>query len=322
MSALTRHLALVSESKRVSIGDVMKVAAALQKQAIRDLAPIWEISATVDAFEKLEHVPIGYWPMIVKDDIKQRGAAGIHLDTDRQPFALITAADDLNGWSLTASHECLEMLVDPFGDRLIAGDSPAQGQGRVQFLVEVCDPSEAANFGYSVNEILMSDFYTPRYFDPIRGDGVRYSFTGEIHRPREVLRGGYLSWHDPISDHWFQLIFFGGAPSVRDIGILDAKGGSLRSQIDRITEEERARVSGVDAARAEVRTMAAAEAVTGDSSMANAERLRSQIDEIVGGKPQAAAGSRRRAARSTQRMSEVEEQESAPKSGPKYAVER
>jgi hypothetical protein len=40
MSILTRQLALVSESEQVHAGDVMKVAAALQKQAIRDLAPI------------------------------------------------------------------------------------------------------------------------------------------------------------------------------------------------------------------------------------------------------------------------------------------
>src|SRR5215813_3735429 len=128
MSALTRHLALVSESKKVSMGDLLRVAAALQKQAIRDLAPIWEISATVDAFEKLEDVPLGYWPMIIRDDIGESGAAGVHEDKDGQPFALIMAGD-LDTWSLTASHEACEMLVDPFGNRLVAGDSPKGNQG-------------------------------------------------------------------------------------------------------------------------------------------------------------------------------------------------
>jgi hypothetical protein len=58
MSALVRQLALVSESKAIPRGDVMKVSAALQKQVTRDLEPIWEISATVDAFDKLEDVPV------------------------------------------------------------------------------------------------------------------------------------------------------------------------------------------------------------------------------------------------------------------------
>jgi hypothetical protein len=51
-------------------------------------------------------------------------------------------------------------------------------QGRVEFLVEVSDPSEAAQFGYTVNGIPVSDFYTPHYFDPVQANGVRYSQTG------------------------------------------------------------------------------------------------------------------------------------------------
>ena len=201
MEAIIQHLALVSESSSVQMSDLLRVAAALQKQASRDVAPIWNISATVDAFAKLEDVPLGYWPMIVKDDIGQAGAAGIHLDNDRQPYALISSSSDLDTWSLTASHECLEMLVDPYGDRLIAGDSPKAGQGRVSFLVEVCDPSEAAEFAYTCNGILVSDFYTPRYFDPLESPGVRYSFTGAITEPRQVLNGGYLSWVDSTTGH-------------------------------------------------------------------------------------------------------------------------
>jgi hypothetical protein len=133
MSALVRHVALVSESSRAQMPDLLRVSAALQKQASRDLAPILEISATADAFEKLEDVPDGYWPMIVKDNIGY-DAAGIHMDNDNQPFALISAADSLDEWSLTASHEMCEMLVDPSGDRQMTSDSPMSGQGRVSFL--------------------------------------------------------------------------------------------------------------------------------------------------------------------------------------------
>ena len=84
--------------------------------------------ATVDAFARLEDVPLGYWRMVVKDNIGFN-AAGIHLDKDNQPFALITASPDIDAWALTASHETLEMLVDPFGNRVMAGDSPMNGQG-------------------------------------------------------------------------------------------------------------------------------------------------------------------------------------------------
>ena len=171
MSALVRQLALVSESNSAGMSDLLRVSAALQKQASRDLAPIWELSATVDAFAKLDDVPDGYWPMIIKDDIGVE-AAGVHKDKDGQPFALIASSPDFDNWALNCSHEMLEMLVDPSLDRQVTGDSPMDGQGRVSFLVEVCDPSGAADFGYSVNGILMSDFYTPHFFDPVASAGV------------------------------------------------------------------------------------------------------------------------------------------------------
>jgi hypothetical protein len=136
---------------------------------------------------------------------------------------------------LTASHEVLEMLADPFGNRVIAGKSPKRGQGRVEFLVEVCDPSEAAEFGYTVNGLLVSDFYTPAYFDPVANTTVRYSFTGAITEPRQVLKGGYLSWRDPVSNHWWQERWFGTPkPTFHDLGVFTATR-SLREQVDTLT---------------------------------------------------------------------------------------
>jgi hypothetical protein len=67
--------------------------------------PRWDVKATVDVFPRLEDVPIGYWPIIVMDDIQTPGAAGVHEDKNGQPFALVTSSDHLEGWSLTASHE-------------------------------------------------------------------------------------------------------------------------------------------------------------------------------------------------------------------------
>jgi hypothetical protein len=229
---LTINLALVSEVEGHDQSDVSRVAAALQRQATRDFLPFWDVRATVDAFPRLEDVPIGYWPMMIVPDVK--GAAGIHLDRDGQPYALIEMSDS---WSLTASHEMLEMLADPFGNRVVAGRSLKRGQGRVEYLVEVCDPSEAAEFGYTVNDILVSDFYTPRFFDPAFDIQARYSFTGAITKPRQVLRGGYVSWHDPVSNHWWQQLWTGARKEFRDLGEFDvAQHQSLRSWIDANTD--------------------------------------------------------------------------------------
>jgi len=225
---LIHYVALtVEKPKLVSFSELTKVGAALQKQVSRDFGPLWGIHGIVSAFATPEDVPLGYWPVIVTE--KVHGSPGYHEDSSGQPFSLVQAGDS---WSLIASHETLEMLADPFGKRLIAGQSPKRGQGRVEFLVEVCDPTEAAANAYSVNGILVSDFYTPRYFDPVGSRNVQYSYSGAVRRPREVLAGGYLSWHDPKSDHWWQLSHFGKAPKLKDLGAFDSKFKSFRAFTD------------------------------------------------------------------------------------------
>lgn len=215
---MLRHIAIVSQSKKIKSSDVVAAGAAIQKQVSRDFGPIWQVDATVSYFEKLKDVPLGYWPVILKDDIHEQGAAGVHLDDNKQPYALVQAEDF---WQLSTSHETLEMLGDPSGNRLMTGTSPKRGEGRVQFLVEVCDPCEDVAFAYHVNGILVSDFFTPHYFDPAVTPGTRYSFSRAITKPRQVLKGGYLSWFDPLTKHWLQEDYLGSKPRIRDLGHLD-----------------------------------------------------------------------------------------------------
>jgi hypothetical protein len=273
---LTINLALVSEIEDHDPSDLARVAAALQRQVARDFAPAWDVSGTVDGFPRLEDVPVGYWPMIIVPDV--RGAAGIHLDKDGQPFALIEMSDS---WSLTASHEMLEMLADPFGNRLVPGPSIKRGQGRVEYLVEVCDPSEAAEFAYTVNDILVSDFYTPRFFDAVRTAATRYSFTGAIERPRQVLRGGYLSWHDPKTDRWWQQVWFGARKEYRDLGVFDAaKHGSLRAFIDSRTDHPGID-KGLPKSDASLRAAVRAGQETAESAASKAAAWRDQVGAAI-----------------------------------------
>src|SRR5438132_13123911 len=169
MSALTANIALVSETPVVDFSQVSIVAAALNKKVTRDFGPLWEVAATVSAFDQLESVPVDYWPVIIRDDINQPGAAGFHTDNNGQPFSLVQADDT---WTLTSSHEVIEMLADPFGNRTIAGSpppnspDPVSGFDRVVYLVEVCDPCDSDQFAYSVNGVKVSDFITTHYYDP------------------------------------------------------------------------------------------------------------------------------------------------------------
>jgi hypothetical protein len=276
MCTFVQQLALVSESDGIDLLEVTRVAASLDKQAARDFSPIWGINSSIHAFARLEDVPLGYWPMIIKDDIGFQGAAGNHLDKDGQPFALITSGV---GWSLTASHEMLEILADPFGNRTTAGRSIKPEQGRVNYLVEICDPSEAFEFSYTVDDLPVSDFYTPSFFDPVPAAGVRYSLTGAITKPRQVLKGGYLSWQDPISDHWFQANLFGPRLKIADLGPIDASKGSLRSQIDAMTMNATMKV--LTPTRASLSTAVKRRRLGDEASNARAASLRNQIAVLV-----------------------------------------
>lgn len=278
------QLALVSVTQQNSISpsQLTRVAAALQKQAVRDFGPLWDVSATVDAFDSLDDVPVGYWPLIVVDDVPD--AAGFHLDKNGQPYSLIEFSDT---WSLTASHEMVEMCADPFGKRVIAGGSPHPGQGLVEFLVEVADPSEAAEFGYTVNGFLVSDFFTPHFYDPVTADGVRYSFGGHIKAPRVILRGGYITWRVPETDEWWQQTWFSGnAPAFRKLGRLTDQ--NVRAAVDAKTKTNtRVARSGPESARftaaQDVRRLAK------ETQAARAGAWRAQIDELRAGNPLADA---------------------------------
>lgn len=231
---LLAQVAIVPESDDdgIAMSNLTRVAAALQKQVTRDFSPIWEVDATVDAFERLEDVPLGYWPIIISRNTPDF-ALGYHSDEQGQPFSIVKLTAN---WSLTASHECLEMLADPFGNRLIPSFSLKEDQGRVSYLVEVCDPCESAEFAYTSNGVLVSDFYTPAFFDPKLTTGSHYDFCGKIQYPREILEGGYITWNEPRTDEWWQQQYFGDQRQFVNLGKLTGMR-NIREAIDRRTRE-------------------------------------------------------------------------------------
>jgi hypothetical protein len=97
------------------------------------------------------------------------------------------------------------------------------------------------SLGYTVNGIRVSDFYTPRYLEPSRPAataGGKYDFMGHLTAPRQVLRGGYLSWRESDGT-WFQELFFDGQPVFKSLGKFDKSFGSLRAWIDSQTLKSR-----------------------------------------------------------------------------------
>jgi hypothetical protein len=230
------QVGLVDKTGKLDPDLVHAAAAALNIQVMRDLPQFWNVQATVQYLPNPKKIPVGVWPVFLVAKLPP-GEGGVHLDKKNQPYSLVIGTPQSNDWTIDASHETLEMLIDPSGNRLqtstavkIAGKGVQDAPGQFQYLVEACDPCEANQYGYTIQGIAVSDFITPHYYDPVSTGGTRYSFAGHIDRPRQLLPGGYISFINPQNDEFQQILFLGAKPVLRNLG--PATGASLRSFVD------------------------------------------------------------------------------------------
>jgi len=133
------HFGLFSRSDSISYQDCLKIASSVQAQITSDWTPIWGRTGTITAYAQESDVPVHVWKVIVEDDIGQPGALGYHTDELNQPIAYVAAqGGDINQVCKTVSHEVLETIGDPFGNRLIPALSPHDNKTPVRILCEVC----------------------------------------------------------------------------------------------------------------------------------------------------------------------------------------
>jgi putative modified peptide len=171
------------------VDELMLVASALQAQVTSDVGPVWGVSAVVAAFRSLELVPEGYVPFGVTSKPLPLNRAGFHFTEGGQPAALIQYCGD---WSTSASHELIEMLCDPTGTKTVVAQSLDQSQELVAYMMEVCDPVEESK--YRIGTVNVSDFITPAFYGTIESPFRRFSFSGRVREPLQLLGGGYITW--------------------------------------------------------------------------------------------------------------------------------
>jgi hypothetical protein len=230
------QVGLVDKTGKLDPRLVSDVAAALNIQVMRDLPQYWKVRATVRHLPDPKRIPVGVWPVFIVARLPP-GEGGVHLDRSNQPYSKVIGTPHDESWTIDASHETLEMLVDPHGNRVqtsrgiaVRGANVTDVHGDVDYLVEACDPCEGNKYAYSIHGVAVSDFITPHFYDPVVTEGTRYSFGGNIKRPRQILPGGYITFIDHKKKQVEQILFLGSRPEQHSLG--PARGASLRAFVD------------------------------------------------------------------------------------------
>ena len=205
----TIQISVINESTVLNDDQITPVVNALQKQVNNDFGPAWGIDAQLSFIPTGQTPPNNTWWLVILDDSDQAGALGYHdLTPDSLPIGKVFAGTDLklgNSWTVTASHELLEMLADP-NINLTVFVQNANTTGTL-YAYEVCDACEADNLGYTIDNVLVSDFVYPAWFEDFRTTGsTQFDQTRNIQNPLQLLPGGYIGVFDVTSGNgWQQL---------------------------------------------------------------------------------------------------------------------
>ncbi len=165
--------------------DLNKLVSALDKQLQRDFVPIWGYPATLYVAKKAKP---GEWQVVFLDDADAANALGYHdLTKDGQPVSKVFVKTTIAAGqkvSVTASHELLEMMIDP-GAQLWA-----QSNNGWFYAYEMCDAVEDEE--YEIDGVPVSDFLYPSFFESWHGArSVQFDHLGRVAQPFQTLLNGY-----------------------------------------------------------------------------------------------------------------------------------
>lgn len=178
----------------VALGvDFDALIVSMQAYVDQCVAPVWGTPAKLVKGKELAK---DKWGMVFLDDADQPDALAYHdLTSDGLPLSKVFVRTTIKNGdlvSVSASHELVEMLVDPATNLMTTGPDAA-----IIYAYESADPVEALSF--DVKGIPMSDFVYPAYFEDFHKKGsVQFDYLNKVTRPFQILKDGY------------QIVFKGG----------------------------------------------------------------------------------------------------------------
>jgi hypothetical protein len=190
-------------------GRVQKVIRAINRQIKEDFAPSWGMDALLRLEGKSTLRPRLQNPgdmrgdavLYLWDNVNVADALGYHEENFRGiPYGVVfTELSRQLGesWTVTLSHEALELIADPEANLLVAGPHPEHPHQVVFHWYEMCDAVQDET--YEIDGVEVSNFLLPLYFTKAQERGSRNDFLGGLPAlPSFGVRpGGYIGFIDP-----------------------------------------------------------------------------------------------------------------------------
>jgi hypothetical protein len=205
-------ISVVNHTKgKLSDEQVQEGIRAVNRQIAHDFRPHWDFGAELrlegvvgDApdDEKLPELR-GDAIIYLWDEVDVEDALGYHdLNAAGVPFGFVfteLVKELKEPWTVTFSHEALELLADSEANLLVAGPHPADPKAEVFHWYEMCDAVQDEK--YKVDGVWVSNFVLPLYFTPDPEEGGRNDFLGRVYKKTTlrsfgINRGGYIGFYN------------------------------------------------------------------------------------------------------------------------------
>lgn len=207
-------ISVVNQSRHIQDDELQAAIRAVNRQIHDDFAPYWSVQATLRLEGRATTQPDragvpelrGDAVLYLWDKVDLPGAEGYHQANARGiPFAFVfteLSKQLAENWTVTLSHEALELIGDPQVNLLVAGPHPGEDR-TVYHWYELCDAVQDET--YEIDGIKVSNFLLPLYYTRDAEVGGRNDFLGRAHGGKTLASfginpGGYIGFYDPKTD--------------------------------------------------------------------------------------------------------------------------
>ena len=216
---------------------------AINRQIREDYEPYWHIGAELRLEGRSGTKPSkqniadmrGDAVLYLWDSVDVDDALGYHDTTNAgvpYGFVFTELAKQLKeDWTVTLSHEALELVGDPEVNLLVQGPHPTDAKRTVFHWYEMCDAVQAES--YDIDGIKVSNFLLPLYFTGGEEKGGRNDFLGRAYNGKTlrsfgVNPGGYVGFFDPATGGHETFSAKGDAVAARRLALKSKMKGARR----------------------------------------------------------------------------------------------